>query len=140
MKVYRFMSKWEFDYMIQGGIIVGCKSYKARTNSSGVCFFPEYLDASNGEYYWSIFPWEYHCFFKGCSRREYNVLVEFEADPSIFTEAYGVYADPEGDYYDRMVVNELNIPRYSRDVIKPLRYSVPDEFGECGIEWWEVMS
>ena len=129
MKVYRFMSFREFNLMEAGCDIVGKSHYKARTNSSGVCFLPEVVEAY--DYGYTFKPDKYIEFMSGVATTD--VLVEFEADEKMFTEAYGVYAFPYGIWDDDMDVKEYNIPQYNREYVKPTRYAM------CGfsrIDWY----
>lgn len=134
MKVYRYMSLTEFKRMLWGENIVGKERFNAKTNSQGVCFLPERIkgsveDGTNVEFD----PIEAFWFLYGIVSGD--VLVEFEAEEDSFNHTYGNYAEP--NTYQDMVIGELCIPYYNRDICKPLRYCVPDLYyaNEYPI-WW----
>lgn len=120
MRIYRFMSFREFNLMEAGCDIVGKTHYKARTTSTGVCFLPTFVEAYEYDYVFE--PDQYYRFMSGVVTAD--VLVEFEADRSLFTVGYGTYSFPYGIWDDFMDVMEYSIPYYNREIIKPVRYAM----------------
>ena len=89
MKFYRFMSMKEFNKMSSGVDIVGKKSFKARTTSTGVCFLSEHTLCKDDEHKATINVEKAYDFLYGIVSDD--IVVEFEARQEM-TESYGVYA------------------------------------------------
>lgn len=124
MKYYRYMSTKEFSLLCAGCDIKGKSSFKARTNSMGVCFLAEKTEAvtedNRLEHYT---PETAFRFLSGIVSED--VLVEFETETEL-SESWGIYADPQSPYFDgTMTVTEYNIPFYNRDIMHPVRYTIP---------------
>lgn len=136
MKFYRMMCEKEFEWLMQGGMVCG-RGYKWRLSSSeGVCFFGEdayiypTLEAEcidnivlNEKYKRRITPSEYYSAID-LSRSCYQVMVEFEAEPELFTPGLGLYKNRihgmEDTYF---VLTEYGIPNYNKFDIKPVHFT-----------------
>lgn len=123
MKFYRFMRMSEFSALTAGVELVNNRNYAlhAHTDSVGFCFFTADSRAK---------AFNAYDFLMGIVARD--VLVEFEADPAMFTKSVGVYADPYSDW--DMCVDEYCTTHYSLDNCTPVAYGVFDVFG-C--DWYE---
>lgn len=137
MKIYRYMGLNEFQKMCSGVEIVGPRFHRGcATTSTGVCFLPEVVRESD-EWWLSdpltFTPLEAYMFLFGVVEAN-PILVEFEVlDPSCLKKSMGIYACPEqycrsdnpyDRYYERIAVDELCIPSYSRETFHPLRYAM----------------
>lgn len=133
MKFYRYMSMKEFQKMSAGCDIFGKNSFKARTNSEGVCFLGENTLVDDRDFS----PIQCYIFLNGIVSSD--ILVEFEAADGVeLEEAFGIYADPYGDYYDCMSITEYNLPMYNRDIMRPVRYCMGNPYGfSVRDEWYE---
>jgi len=146
MKVYRYMSRKEFDKMGVGIPMEyrGGSHASRRTNSIGFCFLPEEIVFSfeededgckvvgtrsitkkDGVYEVSYLPEGAEAFLSGLD--ENAILVEFEVNKDfeeVLKKGYGVYANPcTCGFYDRITITEYSTPYYDKYCLKPLRYS-----------------
>ncbi len=129
MKLYRYMSVREFDKYYRGDTIVGKRSYNARTNSEGVCFLGENVNAM-----------EAYKFLNGIVTEQ--ILVEFEVlDDTLITEAWGVYANPYPTTWlnEIMTVKEMNMPFYNKALLKAKRiaFAKREEEAYIGHDFYE---
>lgn len=123
MKAYRYMSMKEFTKMSSGCSMTNLSTFNnCRTNSVGFCFLPEEVLCIRFEDSYTMSPEEALAFLRGIVSDD--VLVEFEAPEECFQKSEGIYADPFGDYYDRILVEELCASEYDRDKFVPLRYAM----------------
>ena len=130
MKFYRFMSMKEFNKMSSGNDIIGKKSFKARTTSTGVCFLSEKILCKDDDHKATINVEKAYDFLYGVVSDD--IVVEFESRQEM-TESYGIYASIFGSaYFDTMVVTEYCVPSYNRDNMIPVRYGTIDDWR---IEW-----
>ena len=143
MKIYRYMSKVEFNKMMSGKSIVGKKHHVAMTNSTGICFLPETVTfiVKDGRKI-SFDPVLCFDFLYGIVADDY--LVEFETNESLNC-TYGRYADPTTENFgDFITVQELCIPEYNKLIVKPIRYSNGYDFcynyhkGINALNWIEI--
>lgn len=131
MKVYRYMSSKEFQMLTAGMTISGKKYHACRTTSTGVCFLAEnttfWSDTLHEEITFS--PEACYDFLAGIVSSD--VLVEFRTECEV-TESIGVYADPFGCFYDRIVIPEFCVASYSMDTFVPVRYTTG------GGQWYSI--
>lgn len=109
MKLFRFMSKNEFDAYMNGDTLKNDVKHKGYTNSKGFCFMN--LEDYEPEYAYS--------FLSGIVSPK--VCVVFETD-KILTESYGRYADPYGSFLDSFISDEYCIEEYSNNDFKLIKY------------------
>ena len=137
--VFRYMSEKEFNLVTSGNVIVGKRYFKARTNSSGVCFLPDRVKFHSDGIEYEFSPEQCFEFMSGIVCDE--VLVKFEVVDADLTESYGVYADPiNQDWFARISIKELCIPYYDRDMLKPVAQAVRDDEGwdwEAKWKWFK---
>ena len=140
IKVYRYMSKTEFEKMMKGETIKGKEYHSAKTNSTGVCFLPEEVifRAASGRR--RVFDAvECYDFLMGIVSDE--ILVEFETEK--IKKTYGVYADPTTTFFgDDIIICERCTASYDTKTFKPLRYATDfDEnydYGIGGLNWTKI--
>ena len=120
-KLYRYMSLAEFYKYSAGLEIIGKKHFKARTSSTGVCFLGEKTPAIGESYTYSFDPEDCYGFLAGIVSKD--VLVEFETEVEV-REGVGVYAEPQGGYWDLMSIPEYSVDSYSRDTFRATAYCV----------------
>ena len=118
------MSMREFTKMNSGCPMTNLSTFGCcRTSSKGFCFLPEEVVCIEkfGDRYVTKpeKAWE---FLSGIVSDD--ILVEFEAPEECLQKTNGIYADPLGDYYDRILVEELCTSEYDRDTFIPLRYAM----------------
>lgn len=128
MKVYRYMSMTEFTKMSAGCDITGRRYHKARTESEGVCFLSEKTHADGITYT----PEQCLSFLAGIVTND--ILVEFETE-EVLQECHAIYADPQGDYYDIIVITEYCVPSYNRETFRPVRYAMVDYSNNA--DWYD---
>lgn len=134
MYVFRFMSEKEFAMVTSGCDVVGKRHYKARTNSSGVCFLPEIVNFISHGKEFAYSPEQCFEFLSGIVSDD--VLVKFEVINAEFTKSYGIYADPEDyDWFARIKIDELCIPKYNREMLKPVGYAIIEDWFEW--KWYK---
>ena len=145
MKLYRYMSFNEFNKMNAGITIVGKRSFKARTNSEGICFLGEKTPAETyyTEYDENDLPYSVEvnytftpedCMRFLCGIVSKDILVEFETDSTNIRESWGTYSDPYGE--DCMGITEYCTPSYNRDTFIPVRYAIPNNEFCDGFVWY----
>lgn len=128
MKLYRYMSIEEFNYVCLGLDMVNKNRHKyCRTGSVGFCFLGEHTKELYGDRVFS--PDGCYRFLSGIVSRD--VLVEFDAPDGAVSESYGTYADPDDyncDLFDGALISitEYCTTHYSRDTFRPMRYCIPD--------------
>ena len=112
MKIFRFMSKEEFDKLLAGETLVNNKNHKANTNSIGFCFMkddPEYC----------------YEFLSGIVSDE--VCVVFETKKEL-NKSFGIYADPSGSFFDNIAKDEYCTEEYSLEDFKIVKMCIPRKF------------
>ena len=124
MKIYRYMSKNEFDLYSAGKEIIGKEHNGCKTTSVGVCFLPEIVRFVSGEETYEWNPEMCLDFLTGIVSKD-EILVEFETDKEM-TISKGTYADPIDicDWFATITIKELCTPSYSAKDCKALRYKV----------------
>lgn len=150
MKYYRYMSKEEFNAMLDGKEIVGKQSFNARTSSKGICFLGEDTVFTSLDYDYDTMeevareihfrPTDCYKFLEGIVS-DY-VLVEFETTETL-TESEGVYSDPINlDWNARIIITEYCIHKYTREIMRPIRftYGNPDAYNTFSRDsvWYPV--
>lgn len=121
MKLFRFMSKNEFDAYMNGDTLKNYAKHKGYTNSKGFCFMN--LEDYEPEYAYS--------FLSGIV--SVGVCVVFETD-KILTKSYGRYAVPEGNIFDSFISNEYCIEEYNKNDFKLIKYCY--DFDDWSGEEW----
>ena len=125
MKVFRFMSKEEFEKFKKGEELVNNKVHTGHTTSIGFCFIN--IEDFEPEY-------AYH-FLSGIVSPD--ICAIFETDEQL-NRSQGTYATPYGDWFDSFVATEYCPKKYSNKNFKLLRYAgsptINDDF-EWNFEW-----
>lgn len=127
MKVYRYMSRKEFDLLQSGASLhndtIRDESY---SNAHGFCFLAETTtfttanyDGDEQDYTYS--PEDCLCFLDGIVTED--VLVEFEVkDFEILRQGFGSYMNPISTEYDMFItITEYSSTYYDKYLLKPLR-------------------
>lgn len=115
MKVFRFMSKEEFEEYLAGNVLFNNKNHKEvgqRTDSIGFCFmdYDDEIPEMGYEYLSGIVS--------------DDVCTVFEVDKSCLTKSSGTYADPYSDYFFATIDKvEYCCQSYSKDNFKLLSYA-----------------
>lgn len=109
MRLFRFMSKKEFDKLLNGEDLINTTKHKGYTKSVGFCFMEGVEE--DAEYSYE--------FLSGIVSGEICVL--FDTDEKL-NESYGVYADPYGHFFDTITKDEYCIEKYNKETIKPIKY------------------
>lgn len=109
MKLFRFMSKEEFNKYLKGEKLINETKHIGYTNSKGFCFMN--LEDYEPEYAYQ--------FLSGVV--DTGVCVVFETN-EILTKSYGGYAEPYGDFFDSFVSNEYCTEEYSNNDFKLIKY------------------
>lgn len=123
MKVFRFMSKNEFDAYMNGDTLKNYVKHTAYTNSKGFCFMN--LEDYEPEYAYQ--------FLSGIVST--GVCVVFETN-EILTKSYGIYAEPYGSFFDSFVSDEYCIEKYNKKDFRLIKYCYDfDEKRWSGEEW-----
>ena len=144
MKVYRYMSLNEFNKMAAGCEIIGRKSFRAYTESKGICFLPESVRFESESVDWDTLESEFQevCFSPADCLRFLSgivtdeVLVEFEAAEGYLSESRAFSSDPVNLDPDATIeITELCAPSYNRNIFQPLRYGFVDRW-TGGAEWY----
>lgn len=128
MKLFRFMSKKEFNVLMKGDKIINNKIHTGYTNSIGFCFMKG--DTDDAEYAYQ--------FLGGIVSNE--VCVIFETDKKL-TKSWGRYADPHGSFFDSIIETEYCTNEYDLEDFKPLKYTENIDylfFGEDEWFWEEI--
>ncbi len=124
MKIFRFMSKEEFEKYKNNFTVKNNKKHKAKTNSIGFCFF-------NMEEYT---PEEAMRFLSGIV--SFDVCAIFETKEKL-NKTFGIYAKPIkstgnpfedllnlfSGFTDKFTANEYCITEYNKKTMKLLKYS-----------------
>lgn len=124
MKIFRFMSKQEFDKYINGEILTNETIHLAKTNSIGFCFFD----------FKKISPEEASNFVSGIVNME--ICAVFETEEKYLKESYGIYHNPKyiarsfleavasyNDLKQRMTIKEYCTKKYSSKNFKLIKYT-----------------
>ena len=109
MKLFRFMSKEEFNKYLKGEELINEIKHIGNTNSKGFCFM-------NCEDYEPEYAYQ---FLSGVVDTE--VCVVFETNKKL-TKSYGEYADPYGSFFDSFVSDEYCTEKYSKKDFKLIKY------------------
>lgn len=118
MQVFRFMSKNEFKKYMDGENLYNNTKHKAKTNSTGFCFFNNYDFRPE-------FAWK---FLKGAIFPD--ICVVFEVNSSLLRKGYGIYSDPNKTLYElinfipKMIkVSEYCTGKYNNKTFKLVKYT-----------------
>ena len=124
MKLFRFMSKNEFEKLINGEDLVNEKEHSGNTGSVGFCFM-QYKKDEDIEY-----AYEY---LSGIVTED--IVVVCETDTNNLNKSWGIYADPYGHFFDTITETEYCTTDYNKNTFKILKYGVNiDEYG-LNIKW-----
>ena len=127
MKLFRFMSKDEFEKLINGEKLVNGKKHPGNTDSIGFCFMP-YKEDEDIEYA--------HEYLSGIVTED--IIVVFETDKNNLNKSWGIYADPYGHFFDTITETEYCTTNYNKNTFKILKYGVNiDEHG-LNIKWYNT--
>lgn len=110
MKLFRFMSKKEFDVLMKGDKLINNKIHTGYTNSVVFCFMEG--DTDDAEYSYQFL----------CGIVSDEVCVIFETDKKL-TKSWGRYANPYGSFFDTMTETEYCTNEYDLEDFKPLKYT-----------------
>ncbi len=124
VKVFRFMSKEEFEKYRNGEILINTAKHIAKTNSKGFCFLS----------FEDFTPEEAMHFLSGIVN--FEVCAIFETNTRL-TKSYGVYAEPINStantlkdimslfqaFYNRFTATEYCTTEYDKKKMKLLKYS-----------------
>ena len=129
MKVFRFMSKEEFEGFQNGEVLLNNTDHKElgqKTDSVGFCF----MDCED------YIPESAYDFLSGTVSDD--VVAVFEVDESLLTKSSGTYAEPlwwgdDVNWFSTMNVDEYCCTFYSNKDFKLLSYAKPEHF-----DWTEV--
>lgn len=121
MKIFRFMSKEEFDKFRDGEILKNNKAHKAFTTSAGFCFM-------NTTDYDPEYAYE---FLNGIVSSD--VCAIFETNESL-KKSCGVYAEPYGSFWDSFTATEYCIEEYSKSNFKLIEFCY--DFEQKGNAKW----
>lgn len=143
MKLYRYMSMEEFNAMSIGMDIVGINDFSANaTTSTGVCFLGENthfeIILDNGEVIGRDYsPEACYAFLNGIVSND--VLVEFvTTDAVTVTPSTGKYANPcSGIWDDTIIITEYCMPKYNRDTLIPVAYTVDVDSSSTDWTWFD---
>ena len=123
MKIFRYMSKKEFDKLIKWEVLKNNKHHQGNTNSIGFCFMK--VDDNKPRYAYE--------FLSGVV--DDDICVVFETNKKL-TKSYGVYADPYGSFFATIIEDEYCTKEYSLEDFKIVEMAIPDSWKE---EWkWET--
>ena len=120
-KVFRFMSKREFEKLLAGNILENTVDHclDSKTDSKGFCFFEEKEQHSE-----QITPEFSFYFMEGIVSSD--ICVRFETTPDcLFKAGHGTYGYPF-DVSKDWELEELSTIRYDRYALIPIEYAVPD--------------
>ena len=126
MKLYRYMSVWEFIRMSRGEEIKPyVYGFKADTGSKGLCFIGEktLVEAPESTEYFS--PLRCLKFLEGIVNDE--MLVEFEIqDTDAVQTSWGKYSNPFNEAWGSTInITEYCMMSYQKDTLVPTRYLFP---------------
>ena len=135
MKYYRYMSAKEFNLLTAGCKLVHTGKFHARTISNGFCFLGEKTnfsvwDEDGEEINFTYTPEQCLLYLEGIVSDD--VLVEFESEMEL-TKSWGTYADPTciSGYDGTIDPAEYCIKEYDREIMRPVRYCVGDNWYQC---------
>jgi len=118
VKVFRFMSKDEFDKYIAGEKLVNTTDHRKRfSGSKGFCFF-EYMDWDDDGVD-GISPEYAYEFMHGVATMD--VVAVFEADIQL-NKSSGRYADPDGGFFDTIWMDEYCTTEYDNKSFHLIKY------------------
>lgn len=110
MRLFRFMSKNEFNKYLNGETLENTTVHNGRTNSIGFCFF----DTEN---FSPIFAYE---FISGIVDKDVCAVFETEIE---LKKGYGIYADQYSSWsWDTLIVDEYSTTKYNNKIFKLLKY------------------
>lgn len=119
MKIYRYMSKKEFQLYTAGVPMIHAKNnLKANTTSVGFCFLGEKTQIKNNICYSSVECLE---FLEGIVTND--VLVEMTAPDELLKKSLGIYASPF-NYDDTICIQEYCAKSYDLTTFIPCRYAM----------------
>lgn len=124
MKLFRFMSKKEFEKLINGEKLINKKKHKGRTGSTGFCFMQYNKDCDIN------YSYEY---LSGIV--DDDIIVVFETDKKNVNESWGVYADPYGSFFDTITETEYCTKEYDKKIFKIIKYGVNSKEYSLDIKW-----
>ena len=119
MRLFRFMSKNEFNNLLNGEDLINNTKHKGFTKSIGFCFM-------KGEEIEAEYSYQ---FLSGVVSDEICVL--FETNEKL-NKSYGIYANPYGHFFDTITEDEYCIKKYNKQTIKPIKYC--DNFDSVFLE------
>lgn len=122
MKIFRFMSKKEFEKYKNGEILKNNTKHSGFTDSVGFCFM-------NIE---DVDPEDAYEFLSGIVSDD--ICVVFETDKKM-KKSWGQYADPYGSFFDTIVKTEYCTNQYSIDDFKLLKVGYPPIFSWDFDKW-----
>ena len=128
MKLFRFMSKKEFDKLKKGEVLINTTIHKGFTNSVGFCFMN--VNDNNPEYA--------YMFLSGIVSDE--VCVVFQTNKKL-KKSWGRYASPYGAFFDTMMIDEYCTKNYSLQDFKIIKYTtkIPSAWDEdADWNWKEI--
>lgn len=126
MKLFRFMSKKEFEKLVNGEKLINKKKHKGRTGSTGFCFM-QYKEDENIRY-----SYEY---LSGVVTND--IIVVFETNKKNVKESWGIYADPNGSFFDTITETEYCTTQYDKDTFKIVKYGVNVKEYGLDIKWYD---
>lgn len=164
MKFYRYMGMDEFSKLTRGEELVNLENFAETKNSTavGFCFLPEWTAASGyiedicsgccEEAWYELDAVEMHSVLNTTfmfDQEDFKILVEFEGDKNLFCKSKASYVNPFSPTLDSGIfVEELCVTKYNRDILRPIRYAIADEWGVEGsrrfendienVMWYEV--
>lgn len=123
MKLFRYMSKKEFEKLIKGETLKNNTHHQGITTSIGFCFMK--VDDNEPRY-------AYH-FLSGIVSDD--ICVVFETNKKL-TKSFGIYASPYGSFFDTITEDEYCTKEYSLNDFKIVEMAIPEFWKE---EWkWET--
>ena len=124
MKLFRFMSKKEFNKYLKGEELINETEHMGNTNSKGFCFM-------NCEDYESEYAYQ---FLSGVV--DTGVCAVFETKKELI-ETYGVYADPYGSFFDSFTSDEYCTKEYNKKDFKLIKYCYDFDEKWCQDKEWK---
>lgn len=133
MKVFRYMSKDEFDKYCHGEKLVNTTDHRKKfSTSKGFCFF-EYLDLDDNGID-GISPEYAYEFLHGVATMD--IVAVFETDKEM-TKSSGRYADPYGSFFDTIWMDEYCTTEYDNKSFHLIKYGhiERDDNFELNVVW-----
>lgn len=124
MKLFRFMSKEEFNKYLKGEELINEIKHIGNTNSKGFCFM-------NCEDYEPEYAYQ---FLSGIVST--GVCAVFETN-EILTKSYARYAEPYGRFLDSFISDEYCIEKYSNNDFKLIKYCYDFDEKWCQDKEWK---